>query len=177
MDDDFIAKVATDLPSFPEQVIRLWFDHGYGEGWPPKLDKYGAPEPDTAWRKALGDRPLDFWRQTVWTPERRPLGLRTLDGNGDYTIEMMATAYGLGLPFHPSVPIQNSRERIGPFVKAIEATGTLPVPPILLVRPRGLEILDGCHRLAALHHARTAGLKVDAEHDAWIARGPVDLDG
>lgn len=170
MDDAFFQKVQQALPNFPAQVIRLWLEHGERFGWPPE-NKFG--EPSDGWRGVLGDRGTTFWRTVIWNREQIAFDPKALDLEGEWTVKMHTNAYAAGLPCPDGSPIHNSSERIGRFVKLLQETRQLPVPPILLRKPSGdLEVLDGVHRLAALHHVQQSGEPIAPAHDMWIGVGP-----
>jgi hypothetical protein len=87
---------------------------------------------------------------------------------GQITVENMRAAFANGLEHPPGMVIKGSSTRIGAFVKILQDTGRLPVPPVFLRKSGGLEILDGCHRIAALLHVQAAGAPTTA-HNLWIA--------
>jgi hypothetical protein len=168
MTEDFFQKVALDLPNFSLQVIRQWFEHGMGDGWPPRLDRFG--ELTGRWRNVLAQRGLEFWRGVEWSLERGPWATRMLAAESYLAVESMRIAYESGLDHAELIPIPGSSARIGTFVRIIEATGRMPVPPILLLVKDGLEVLDGYHRLAAFVHVQENGGSVEPEQEVWVAR-------
>jgi hypothetical protein len=84
------------------------------------------------------------------------------------TVEKLRIAYAAGLDHPVDIPIKGSSVRIGKFVKIIESTGQMPLPPAILWEGRGFEVLDGYHRVAALFHVQTNSAAT--EHEVWIAR-------
>lgn len=50
----------------------------------------------------------------------------------------------------------------------------MPVPPVFLRKGTQLQVLDGCHRVAALLHVQASGGRTEPEHEIWVADGPAD---
>jgi len=167
VNEAFYEKVAADLPNFPRPVIEQWLGHGVDWGWPPPFDKFG--EPEGPWRRLLGDWGLEFLRGLRWTLERGALDPSKLGGEGHFTVKIMVAAY----EGKAGELMKGDNGRIASLVDFIEKNGRLPASPVLHVRRDGLNVLDGCHRIAALFHVQATGGRTEPLYDMWVARSPV----
>jgi hypothetical protein len=168
----FRQQALRAFPNFPVQVIDTWFEHVAEAGWPPIVDTSGIAR-GVWYSRIFRDRPIAFWRAVSWALEHRQLTLSDLEPESLTTVAQLSGAFAMGLPHPPNIPVRDASQRIRGFVKVLQDTGHLPLPPVLLATREGLEVLDGNHRVAAFVYAQEAGLSIESVQSFWVARSPI----
>jgi hypothetical protein len=134
------------LPNFPDEVLEDWLlTYAKSEGWPPPLDSAGFPM--ARWRYLLGLRSLAELQALSWTLEERVLGLEELAaGQANKIVSLLKAAVKKERNEYSA--IGDSEARIARIVQHVKASGRLPKAPTLIDSGKGLEIMDGNHRVA-----------------------------
>ena len=71
--DTVFQKIKTDLPNFPEEVIKDWIE--------PFAKKYGWPPSGADWQGVLFGKSFEFWKTVTW--EKKNLDLTKLTYSSD----------------------------------------------------------------------------------------------
>jgi hypothetical protein len=180
-----LAEIKADLPDWPDDVIEQWLlphaNRGDDTGWPPpeKLE-------ESAWLNILGRRPLAWWKKVDWQLNEREIGFDGLCTGSRRIVAALIDGHIEGKPNIYSVG-DNSKARFLSALRFIAKNGTLSKPLIAMQLEDGLSVIDGSHRMTALHVCQTKpevivqkGGKVPLKtHKIWIgthADGEVPLD-
>ncbi|HZR86810.1 MAG TPA: hypothetical protein VFB02_08395 [Bradyrhizobium sp.] len=164
-----IFDLKKDLPNWPLAILDDWLLYFANEpdlGWPP-------PEPlgTHRWSGILGGRPLSWWHHVTWKKESIDCSLNNLCEKSSTLTSATLSEVLTGKADKVEkrryrMPMQYILEH-GVFLNALVAMNT----------PSGLLVLDGYHRLAALHgllqmsdafFEKPNRIKPTTRQDAWI---------
>lgn len=150
-------KIKTDLPNFPDEIIKDWLiSHMCAESWPPDLHS-------ASWRGILLKKSLDFWKGVEWRKIELDLENIYFSGESNNALKEMNDAYVLKQ--------QNAFTGVGEkrFIDAFIyflRKGIFPKPILLLKEGDTYEIADGHHRcLAWVTARRMYQLLIDSPSD------------
>lgn len=183
-------KIKKSLPNVPDEVLHLWLvpiaEGGYG--WPP-------PEYDLGkWRYVLALKSLDYWNKVRWEKIKHRFDNASIFAMTDNPLIGSSVAGIIEAHTQQKTNafsnLVDGKARFFSLVEYVLEHRTLPAPPIILQSTKGLEIIDGNHRLAALTHARSliedtaknaspsqkGRVQIYDEHDAWKAIAPNEGD-
>jgi len=155
-------KTRVTLPNVPEEVFSLWLD-GFArlKGWNPL---------SRTWFDLFGKRSLFEWQNFVWDKQELRLADESFTQRTVEIIEDLkrATFFDERNRFSR---IQNSKSRAIRSLHYIEKNLTLPSVLIFVSETGSLDIIDGCHRLAAYSFFRSKMPDVASKVvcTAWIA--------
>jgi hypothetical protein len=162
-----------DLPNWPLAVLEDWLLYFAREpdlGWPP-------PEPlgNHRWSGILGHRPLSWWKKVTWKKEKATCGLLNLCPRSRQLTQMIHDEIHAGTADN----VESRRYKIQ--VQYILEHGVFLNALIAMRSQDGLLVLDGYHRVAALHglqllpnafFEKPNRQKPLAAQDAWIGTHP-----
>jgi hypothetical protein len=139
------------FPDMPKEVFDAAFQ--------PAIDAYGWPfetvndsAKGTLWEKFLASPSLLQWSKFRW--ERGTATLKELDLHTDTRLRLkkIIETNASGRQNQAS-NLKGTNDRFWGFVDYIQGHGTLPTPVVGANTNRGLLVLDGYHRLAALSYS------------------------
>lgn len=135
------------FPNVPGEIFDLWFDA--------RIEKYGVPSDTAGWRSLLRFQSISTWKKLKWTEvdldlSREPFTQATID-----LIENLRAWVFEGALNNATLVMggeaKTKAHRIDLYAGNNHA---LPSKLIFLGTPHGLEIVDGCHRLAVFAECR-----------------------
>ena len=170
---DAQARIRTDLPNFPEEVVAHWLDE-YSEnpGWPPDTD-YLANR-GSRWNGLLRYKSIEWWRTVRWQREQlKPEQLA-------FTEESDENIHGVGEAFLSPFPTRFSfigdlKPRCVRIFRYMHDNGAFPVPVFLVCEMGIYDIADGAHRLAVhslMFADPTLRAKLAKVQPCWVAYPP-----
>lgn len=80
----------------------------------------------------------------------------------------MLEAYVDGVPNHIAQTIRTGSARSWALVRSFAQGDPLSVPPVAVLEPSGLKLVDGNHRVAALLYCMYRGYPVNPRIPCWI---------
>lgn len=158
-----LADARRLFANFPEEVFTLWLD--------PCIQQHGWPPQGFAWQGFLFNQPKAFWQSVVWQQETTHLRADQL-GHASQQLLRLVTEAAAGQPNLLSNQSPDTARRFAAAQRYITEHGSPPGTPLLLARPGGIEVVDGCHRLAALLQlqARQPAPAQPLPFKAWVGR-------
>jgi hypothetical protein len=167
-----IEAIKADLPNFPEEVIDGWLmTHFKRFGWPPKVGN--------DWRYIL--RPgndLSYLQNLKWQKKKIKLTPSLLSPDDLYAVTSLFRSHVLKQTTFFSVMMSDGHERFKSCCAYLKEHGRFPKPVVLEMRPEGLWILDGNHRMTAflylygyfkIEDPSIPCLNVQDEQEVWMA--------
>jgi hypothetical protein len=166
-----VADIKGDLPTWPEAIIEEWLLYFANEpdgGWPP-------PDPlgNHRWNRLLGGRPLSWWRRVSWSRQKANCDLESFSPKAKQGVAEIMAAISAG------TADQVTKRRFDHPFKYIMDNGVFPGAVILMGTPRGFDILDGSHRMAAFvalqmcpdeTFSKLKKNKASVDQEVWIAK-------
>lgn len=145
-----LQTIRTDLPNFPDDVLVHWLlPFASSTGWPPQVNACG--ELQGRWRYLLVRKSLAFWRSVHWAKENTDLAHTRFSPGSVETIGMLIRGHVSGEQNYMVAELggADSQKRFYFHMRHIAENGAAIIPPILLAKDEGYDILDGNHRIAA----------------------------
>jgi hypothetical protein len=144
MDTQVARKLLTNMP---DELFSLYME--------PLIEEYGWPfsSPDSPtnmpWYQLFDGLPFKTICQLSWERQEMGFSFGLFHRYAQTQILGLLQTHILGInTYYSSIP--NTEARFHRAHDYIARTGRMPVPVVLIQDPRGLRILDGNHRLAAM---------------------------
>lgn len=160
------------LKELPEDVAELWLaPQVEAHGWPFRRVTDSAE--GSRWHGLLGYQSLVFWEQATWERKQLAYAHGVLHPESKKHVTDIFMAHGLGIDTGGAAgKLGGGPARFSKSLEFIRRERRLPRPLILLETEEGLFVLDGHHRLAAVHgEYLQSGRGLGWELDVWVAHG------
>lgn len=142
------------MVNMPDAVFNLWFrdlleKDGSKESWP--FVRASQRTFSTRWHQCLNGHSIQAIRNMRWQKRQIPATLSVFTVAFQNRLRRIIEAYAHKL----CAPCTNvmDKKRHGSFWRALdhaERVGCLHAPAVLIQQAEGYQIMDGCHRIAAL---------------------------
>ena len=141
-------RIKQDLPNIPDEVVNIWLVP-FAED-----PAYGWPRLNNCWNYVLQRNSLDYWANTTWQRDELRLAEEDLTPDSQRAARAIYENNVLGLRNKFS-NLMDTKRRFIHIHQHILCNGVVPRPVIMLETPKGLDTIDGHHRLSALFYVRT----------------------
>lgn len=152
------------FPKVPEEMFRSWFDAF--------IEKHGLPWDGGSWPSLLRYQSVSTWKKLEWEERDVDLIGEPLTPSTEALIEdLRAWVYNFT---RSDVAVRmgaQAHEKAGRIDRYAGTNKALPSKLIFLSTVHGLEIVDGCHRLAVFKQCRRLkGIRcvIPTAARAWI---------
>lgn len=155
------------LANMPDDVFKIYIAPLIeSHGWP--FDSSGLPlniVEARRWHQMFDLQSVQTIRQLSWERRKIPFVLARFHPRSHQVVTMIVEHH-TGVSFHAGIAnVADTRNKLVRARNYIARTGQMPVPVILQRDQRGLRILDGNHRLAAMATVGNANGRII---DCWL---------
>lgn len=159
-----VETVRALLPNMPDELFSLYMEPLIQEhGWPSCSPD--SPE-DMPWWQLFDCHPFKTICQLSWVRIEIPFSLEIFHPFSQQQIKGLLQVHLFGArTIYADIP--NTESRFRRARNYIAGKSRVPVPVVLMRDPKGLRILDGNHRLAAMASFANATSGIV---DCWVGR-------
>lgn len=155
-------KARKMLPKMPEEVFQIWIAPLIKTGGWPFLSV--ASRSSGKWFNNLGGHSLQVVSKLDWHLQNLPGSLAGFSPDIPKRISLLAQQYSTGIQKFDRVVI-NGPARYRRALQYVVTHGNIPKPIVVIKGVRGMCILDGNHRMAAMF---SAGKLPRTSFPAWV---------
>jgi len=158
-----IENAKAMLPNIPDEIFDIWLSALIEEiSWPFK--QLTDPTIGTSWELHLGELTPGDFAKLVWNKDVLTMDTCVLEQFSKMALQTFISKSSKKDGTIGNGYLKNSESRIRSHISCIERTERLFAPIILIKTLAGFCMLDGYHRMTAVHLSQKPDIKIDA----WI---------